>query len=331
VDSEPRGESRAHGNRENTLPDALMSNAVPAVSVVMTAYNRAGLIAASIESVLAQTFTDFELVVVDDRSTDDTVAVVQRYAGDPRVRLVVNDTNLGDYPNRNHAATLARGEFLKYHDSDDLMYPHCLEVMVAGLRSAPGASFALTSSRGWFGAPCPMLLTPRLAYQREYLGSGLFHVGPACALFRRDAFFTLGRFPVGSIHADLLFWLHACARVNIVLVAGDLFWYRVHDDQVIHESWAKYEAARLEAPRWRAIDAPESPLTAVEREIAKRNQAYGIARRVLADALGRQWKLAWVRFVNCGLSTGDWIHYLRTPRRRATAGSPATEAAASTG
>ena len=93
----------------------------------MTAYNRADYIAASIESVLAQTFTDFELIVVDDHSSDATTAVVQRYLGDPRVRLVVNERNLGDYPNRNHAATFARGEFMKYHDSDDLLYRHCLD------------------------------------------------------------------------------------------------------------------------------------------------------------------------------------------------------------
>jgi glycosyltransferase involved in cell wall biosynthesis len=300
-----------------------MNGPAPSVSVLMTAYNRADYIAASIESVLAQTFADFELVVVDDKSTDATVAVVRRYLSDPRIRLIVNERNLGDYPNRNHAATFARAEFLKYHDSDDVMYPHCLEVMVDGLRGAPGAALALTSSRGWYGAPCPMVLTPRLAYQREYLGSGLFHSGPACALFRRDAFFALGCFPIGNIHADLLFWLHACARVSIVLVAGDLFWYRVHDEQVIREGWAKYESARLEAPRWRAIDAPESPLALAERPVAKRNQAFGLAKRIGGDLRAGEWRLAWFRFRQSGLSVGDWLRYLRAPRRQAKAGSPA--------
>src|SRR5690349_21051330 len=98
----------------------------PKISVLMTAYNRASYIGAAIESVLAQTERDFELVVVDDRSTDDTVAVASAYLSDPRVRIARNERNLGDYPNRNHAATLARGRFIKYHDSDDVMYPHCL-------------------------------------------------------------------------------------------------------------------------------------------------------------------------------------------------------------
>ena len=101
----------------------------PLVSVLMTAFNRAPFIGSSIESVLAQTFTDFELLIVDDRSTDGTLDIACDYERrDRRVRVVRNERNLGQFENRNHAAKLARGGFLKFHDSDDLMYPHCLAV-----------------------------------------------------------------------------------------------------------------------------------------------------------------------------------------------------------
>ena len=74
------------------------------------------------------------VIVVDDCSSDDTVERARRAAAaDPRVRVVVNERNLGDYPNRNRAAALARGRFLKYHDSDDVMYPHCLSTMMTAL------------------------------------------------------------------------------------------------------------------------------------------------------------------------------------------------------
>src|SRR5207245_7643788 len=82
----------------------------PTVSVLMTAYNREQYIASSIESVLVQTFDDLELVIVDDGSTDGTVEIARHFARqDPRVRVDVNDRNLGDYANRNRAAALARG------------------------------------------------------------------------------------------------------------------------------------------------------------------------------------------------------------------------------
>ena len=184
----------------------------PAVSVLMTAFNRERYVAEAIESVLGQTFEDFELVVVDDASHDRTVDIARKYEADPRVRVVVNERNLGDYPNRNRAAALARGAFIKFHDSDDVMYPHCLAAMVEPLRAEPGAALALSSGWHWPGGPCPMLLTPRLAYQREFLGQGLFMCGPAGALIRTDVFRSLGGFPERGAASDYVFWLKACAR-----------------------------------------------------------------------------------------------------------------------
>ena len=78
----------------------------PAVSVLMTAYNRENYIAESIDSVLAQRFGDFELIITDNQSTDGTVEIARRYERlDPRVRVVVNERNLGQFGNRNRAAS----------------------------------------------------------------------------------------------------------------------------------------------------------------------------------------------------------------------------------
>ena len=115
----------------------------------MTAYNRASFIASSIESVLAQTFAGFELIIVDDCSTDGTLDIARQYERlDPRVRVVVNERNLGDYGNRNHAATFVSAPLFKYHDSDDLMYPHCLQVMVSMMDAEPRAGFAINVRHG---------------------------------------------------------------------------------------------------------------------------------------------------------------------------------------
>jgi glycosyltransferase involved in cell wall biosynthesis len=184
----------------------------PAISVLLAVYNREPYIAASIDSVLAQTHTDFELIICDDGSTDATRAIVEKYAKrDARIRFAVNERNLGQFENRRYAASLARGVYLKYHDSDDVIYPHCLETMLRALDAEPRAAFALSGSHHWPGGPCPMLLTPRLSYEREFLGSGLFHLGPAAALFRADAFRELGGFPVAGVATDYQFCHEACA------------------------------------------------------------------------------------------------------------------------
>ena len=95
----------------------------PLVSVLMTAYNREKYIEEAIGSVLASTYTYFELIIVDDCSKDKTVEIAKKYERmDERVKVYINETNLGDYPNRNKAASYASGEYLKYVDSDDLVY-----------------------------------------------------------------------------------------------------------------------------------------------------------------------------------------------------------------
>jgi glycosyltransferase involved in cell wall biosynthesis len=114
----------------------------PAVSVCVPAYHGAAHIAATIESVLAQTYADFELVVVDDGSTDGTAAVVERYA-DPRIRLVRNPRRLGAQGNWNRCLELARGRYFKLLPQDDLLAPPCLARQVAALEGAGGERLAL--------------------------------------------------------------------------------------------------------------------------------------------------------------------------------------------
>lgn len=306
-----------------------MTMHVPTVSVLMTAFNRERYIGAAIESVLAQTFDDFELVIVDDRSTDRTVDVARAYAArDPRIRVAINERNLGDYANRNHAASLARGTFLKYHDSDDIMYPHCLAVMLDGLATHPSAGFALTASRHWPGAPCPMLLLPRQSYQREFLGAGQFMVGPACALFRTEIFRALGGFRDVGLFSDHVFWLRACARVPVVLVSGDLFWYRIHADQQLYTGRPERDTLCVSPAVWAALNAPECPLDAGEREIAKANHAYVTAREAWRDARRGRWRFAIRRLRTAGLSGFEWLRYLRPPRRTVAAGTPVDPEAA---
>ncbi len=102
----------------------------PLVSVVVPAYNVEPYIAQCIESVLAQTVSDWEMVIVNDASTDGTVAVVERYLSDPRIRLVHNPQNIGLSSTRNRGFEEARGKWFALVDSDDWIAPHRLERLV---------------------------------------------------------------------------------------------------------------------------------------------------------------------------------------------------------
>lgn len=120
--------------------------AAPAVSVLIIAHNRAHTIGAAVRSVLRQTFTDFELIVVDDGSTDGTVHVVQALA-EPRLRLVRTAKNEGIPAARNRALGEARGDYIAWLDSDDLCHPERLAMQLEHLQKHPELSMIGSAAR----------------------------------------------------------------------------------------------------------------------------------------------------------------------------------------
>lgn len=120
---------------------------IPVVSVVTRAFNCQRYIAQAIKSILGQTFQDFEMVIVDDASTDGTAAILQSYAQrDDRIRVFRNETNQGPVKTMNIGLKQARGEFVAVQDADDLSLPHRLETEVSLLRAHP--QIAMVGSRG---------------------------------------------------------------------------------------------------------------------------------------------------------------------------------------
>src|SRR5580765_6053764 len=116
-----------------------MDTAAPLVSIITPAYNAERLLADTIQSALAQTFTDFELLIADDGSTDRTVAVARRWAElDSRVK-VLTGPNGGTSSARNRALHQARGSYFALLDSDDLWQPGYLEGQLAVFRDHPEA------------------------------------------------------------------------------------------------------------------------------------------------------------------------------------------------
>lgn len=119
----------------------------PRVTVAIATFNRAELVVQAITSILAQAFGDFELLVVDDGSTDRTAEALCGFK-DKRLRVVRHDTNQGIPATRNHALALARGAYLAYLDSDDWALPSRLGLQVAWLDAHPQVA-ALGGAMQW--------------------------------------------------------------------------------------------------------------------------------------------------------------------------------------
>jgi glycosyltransferase involved in cell wall biosynthesis len=157
----------------------------------MTVYNREKYLVTAIESVLVQTLTDFELLIVDDKSTDRSVEIAKSYAAnDARIRVFINEQNLGDYPNRNHGASMSQGRYIKYVDSDDAILPNCLEMMVHMMERHPQAGMLLWSTEG--DAFYPFVLSPLEVYRRYFFEGRRMERAPLSLLIRRHAFEEVG-------------------------------------------------------------------------------------------------------------------------------------------
>lgn len=126
----------------------------PRVTIVTPTYNRADLLPYAIDAALAQTFVDFELLIIDDGSEDETDAVIARY-DDPRIRYEKNPSNLGLPATRNRSLDLARGAFIANLDSDDLVEPGWLAATVSFLDANPDVDIVGVGKRPMSGLLSP--------------------------------------------------------------------------------------------------------------------------------------------------------------------------------
>ena len=164
-----------------------------------------------------------------------------------------------------------------------------------------------------------MLQSPQDAYRREFLGFGMFSVGPSCALFRTDAFRRLGGFINTGASSDGVFWLRVCTTETVVLAPGNLFWYRVHAGQELQSLRAQRDYSKLSRLKWNALLSGECPLKGAELEQAKQNCCASIFKSMVSNVKAGRMSLAALEV--CSLFIVDWLRYLRKPRRSLNAGS----------
>ena len=184
-----------------------MSDDRPGVSVYMPAYNVAAYVHESVQSVLSQTFTDFELIIVDDGSTDSTVEILKELsAKDKRIKLF-NQPHVGVSSASNFAIEQARGEFIARVDADDVAMPKRLEMQVKYLREHPecaalGTSMLLIDEHGLPLYPMSQIKFGHEAIEAALLTGSWAIAQPSC-MYRRDAVVGVGGYQRNlSLHED---------------------------------------------------------------------------------------------------------------------------------
>lgn len=205
----------------------------PCVSVIIPTFNRGWILKESIESVLAQTYTDFELIVVDDGSTDNTHEVLQTFLG---CITVIRQENAGVSAARNRGIRAASGRLVSFLDSDDLWLPRKLECQVAFFESTPEAMICQTEET-WIRKG--KRVNPKKRHHKE---SGIIFerslllclVSPSAVMIRRTLFDAVGLFDE-SLPAceDYDLWLRIGYRYPVYLIDDPLIIKRGgHADQL---------------------------------------------------------------------------------------------------
>lgn len=236
----------------------------PRVSIGLPVYNGERFLGLAIESLLAQTFRDFELIVCDNASTDRTREIVESYATrDSRVRVLSNPRNIGLANNMNRTVAESKGDYFQWAAHDDLWDPRYLERCVTALDEDPGAVLACVNTRdideeGKFLAAgneyragtvsVNGLATQPIAHERFYDMIGLEHVcEPIFALMRGS---VLRKTPLHGRYADadrvLLAEMSLHGRFQVLPEA--LFYHREHTHRSVHVHPGRHERSVMMDP-----------------------------------------------------------------------------------
>lgn len=212
-----------------------MSN--PRISVILPAYNAAQYIEQAIESILNQTFADFELIILNDGSTDNTPEIIKRYAdADKRIVFVDNKVNQGLIAVLNQGLDMARGEFIARMDSDDISLPQRFEKQVAYLEAHPDVGVLGTLIQGFGKFNLPGIQIPVVTALDLLKDSYVAHPS---VMIRKSILdkYNLRYNPDYKHCEDLELWARMIFLTKIHNIMEVLLMYRITGNNISTQNW----------------------------------------------------------------------------------------------
>lgn len=271
---------------------------MPTISVLMTIYNPGRFLAPAVESLLVQTFTDFELIAVENGSTDGSREVIRAFAArDPRVKVIELERNIGRTPALLMAFAASGGALVAVQDADDTSEPARFERQVAFFHAHPDCVLLGTwcrlidedgTSTGTFRPPAP----PAEAYQALSHTNVVAH--SAC-MYRRDAAITAGGYPADLAYAqDYGLWVRIVRHGGVANLPEELTSIRQHGGALSLAPETVFVRS-LDAIRMFREAASLPDLSTASRRLNRRVEALESGRLAIAFAKRRRWieAVAW--------------------------------------
>ena len=231
---------------------------VPQITVAMPVYNGEGYVHLAIQSVLDQTYSDFELLIVDNCSTDGTLEVVKAFS-DPRIRLHVNTSNLGMVSNWNRSVELATGEYIKFLSHDDLLDTTCLEEQIAGFMRHKQENIGIVTCKKkvinkdgkkvmpGFGLRGQSRTISGSVAIRKSIRSGRNIIGePSVVLINTSVLKASGPFELPEFTPDIKMWFKILQKKDLFFIDKTLASYRI-SEQSTSSSVSKSQGAQFVA------------------------------------------------------------------------------------
>ena len=271
-----------------------MVNTTPTVSVIVPNYNHARFLPKRIESIFGQSFQNFELILLDDCSTDDSRSILCRYASDPRVRVEFNEVNSGSsFKQWNKGVSLARGEYVWIAESDDYADRQLLETLVTTLGADPTVMLAYCRSwrvteddqKNGFGDWYLDYLDPQ-RWTANFVTDGVeecqnyfVYSNPvpnaSAVVFRRAGYQRVGGADETlRLCGDWKLWAAMALNGKVLYLAEPLNYFRYHDASVRSVTYQTgVDVAEILQVRWWILDQatrPETPMAdpSVKRQLA---------------------------------------------------------------
>ena len=239
----------------------------------MPSYNTAQYIAASIHSVQAQTYENWELLIVDDCSTDNSDAVVAPFLSDARIRYLKNEVNSGAAASRNYALREAKGRWIAFLDSDDLWHPEKLERQLAFME-ARGYSFTYTDYRICLnGQWQPYIITgPNMVNRRKMRDYCYFST--ITVMYDREAIGLIQIAPIRK-NNDYAMWLKIIEKAPCYRLPETLSYYVKHEGSV--SSGSKLRLIRWHYVLWHDAEGKDAVRAWI---LTLRNLFWGVYKKI---------------------------------------------------
>lgn len=238
----------------------------PIVSIIVPVYNEASLLHRCLDSILHQTYTNLDIIIVDDGSTDDSLEICEQYKRSDKRVTVIHETNAGLSAARNNGVESAKGEFIAFVDSDDYLDVDFIERLVNEATTSPDIDLVITD----FQTDIPGWKSPRSEGRKECSGIEsiilaehsayhLTYVVPWNKLYRARLFSHVA-FPVGKIHEDeftYYLFLYYSQRVSWINCPG--YHYLYNADGITGQQGSSPSIDKLEALTEKSVFYLQNP------------------------------------------------------------------------